>query len=199
MSHYRLDDEDMPGYFLPEESQFRLVRLSDHFRFLARLAQPRTQAEERAAEPKVRMDELAFCLELLADQVDLVLDELSYPAQCADKARVARSDATGEVAPDAGGGAFRVTLEQMDRLNLLIETASAHARVVAVGDATERAGQALPEVGDTICDAVDQVRALLLQIEHQPLRDPTPEGVREERAVYAVERVAPPVGGGRLH
>lgn len=194
MSHFRLDDEDMPGYFLPEESQFRLARLSDHVRFLSRMAQPRTQDEERAAEPKVRMGELAFCLELLADQVDLVLDEVSYPAQRTDK-----TGAAAEVTQGAGGGAFGVTLEQIDRLNLLIETASAHARVVAVGDATERAGQALPEVGDTICDAVNEVRALLLQIERQPLREPKPKGVREERAVYAVERVAPPAGGGRLH
>ncbi|WP_066091582.1 XAC0095 family protein [Xanthomonas massiliensis] len=199
MSHYRLDDEDMPGYFLPEESQFRLVRLSDHVRFLARLAQPRTQAEERAAEPKVCMGELAFCLGLLADQVDLVLDEVSGPVRRIDNVRVARSDVTGALARDTEGGAFRVTLEQMDRLNLLVETVSVHARVVAVGDATERAGQALPEVGDTICDAVDQVRALLLTIESQPLRDPTPKGVRDERAVYAVERGAPPAGGGRLH
>lgn len=194
MSHYRLDDEDMPGYFLPEESQFRLVRLSDHVRFLSRMAQPRTQAEERAAEPKVRMGELAFCLELLADQVDLVLDEVSYPAQRTDK-----TSADAEVTQGVDGGAFRVTLEQIDRLNLLIETASAHARVVAVGDAIERTGRALPEVGDTICDAVNEVRALLLQIERQPLHDPKPKGVREERAVYAVERVAPPAGGGRLH
>ena len=81
MSHDRLNDEDMSGYFLPEESQFRLEKLSGHVRFLARLAQPRTHDEERAAEPRVRMDELAFCLELLADQVDLVLHEVSWPAQ----------------------------------------------------------------------------------------------------------------------
>ncbi|WP_429003101.1 XAC0095 family protein [Xanthomonas sacchari] len=55
----------MPGYFLPEDSQFRLAKLRDHVRFLLRLAQPRTQAEERAAEPKVRMGELALCLEML--------------------------------------------------------------------------------------------------------------------------------------
>lgn len=45
-------------------------------RFLARLAAPRTRAEEQAPQPAIRMDELAFCLELLADQVRLVLDEI---------------------------------------------------------------------------------------------------------------------------
>ncbi|WP_425501602.1 XAC0095 family protein, partial [Pseudoxanthomonas kalamensis] len=96
MAHDRLDDEDMPGYFLPEDSQFRLAKLRDHVRFLVRLALPRTQAEERAAEPKVRMGELALCLELLADQVDLVLDALSYPAQRTDTMRDAWSDATAQ-------------------------------------------------------------------------------------------------------
>lgn len=199
MSYDRLDDEDMPGYFLPEESQFRLAKLRDQVRFLVRLAQPRTPDEERAAEPKVRMGELALCLELLADQVELVLDALSYPAQRTDTTHGARPATTVAVAPDVGGGAFRVTLAQLDRLTLLAETVSAHARVVTAGDATAPAGQALPEVGDTLCDAANAMRALLLQIEHQPLREPTPNGVREERAVYAVERDAPRAGGGRLH
>ncbi|WP_058361647.1 XAC0095 family protein [Xanthomonas translucens] len=199
MAYDRLDDEDMPGYFLPEESQFRLAKLRDHVRFLVRLAQPRTPDEERAAEPKVRMGELAVCLELLADQVELVLDALSYPAQRTDTTRDAWPDAPIETAPDVGGGAFRVTLAQLDRLNQLAETVSAHARVVAAGDATARAGQALPEVGDTLCEAANAMRALLLQIERQPLREPTSNGVREEQAVYAVEGSAPPTGGGRLH
>ena len=69
-----------PGFYLSEESHHRLVRLKDHMHFLSRLAQPRTVAEERDRAPAVRMDELAFCLELLADQIDLVLDDLSWPA-----------------------------------------------------------------------------------------------------------------------
>jgi hypothetical protein len=54
-------------------------------------------------------------------------------------------------------------------------------------------------VGDTLGDAANAMRALLQQIERQPLREPTPNGVGEERAVYAVEGSAPPTGGGRLH
>ncbi|UKE69202.1 hypothetical protein K8O61_17455 [Xanthomonas cerealis pv. cerealis] len=199
MAYDRLDDETMPGYFLPEESQFRLAKLRDHVRFLVRLAQPRTPDEERAAEPKVRMGELAVCLELLADQAELVLDALSYPAQRTDPTHGAWPDAPIEVAPDAAGGAFRVTLAQLDQLTLLAETVSAHARVVAAGDANAHAGQALPEVGDTLCEAANAMRALLRQIERQPLHEPTPNGVGEERAVYAVEGSAPPAGGGRLH
>jgi len=199
MAHDRLDDDDMPGYFLPEDSQFRLAKLRDHVRFLVRLAQPRTQAEERAAEPKVRMGELALCLELLAEQVDLVLDALSYPAQRTDTTRGAWSDATVQPVPDAGSGPFRVTQQQIDKLTQLAETVSANARMVAAGDAAERAGQALPDVGNTLCTAANEARELLLQIARQPLRDLPSNRVREERAVYALESEAPPAGGGWLH
>jgi hypothetical protein len=81
MSEHGLNDLDVPGYFLPEESQYRLARLGDHLRFLARLAQPRIADEARELPPEVRMGELAFCLELLAEQVGLVLDEVSWPAR----------------------------------------------------------------------------------------------------------------------
>ncbi|OAX66775.1 hypothetical protein A6R71_03765 [Xanthomonas translucens pv. arrhenatheri] len=81
MSEYRTDDLEMAGYFLPEESQFRLVRLGEFIKFLARLAEPRSVAEEREAAPKVRTGELAVCMELLAEQMDMVLREVSWPAQ----------------------------------------------------------------------------------------------------------------------
>lgn len=76
----RHPDSD-PGYYLPEEAQYRLQQLRDHMRFLARLAQPRTVDEEREAAPRVRAGELAVCMELLAEQVDMVLREVSWPAQ----------------------------------------------------------------------------------------------------------------------
>ncbi|MCT8358501.1 hypothetical protein NLA05_19965 [Xanthomonas citri pv. anacardii] len=76
MSDVVRDAQSYPGYYLPEGAQYRLQQLRDHMRFLARLAQPRTQAEEHARQPVIRMDELAFCLELLAEQVGRVLDEV---------------------------------------------------------------------------------------------------------------------------
>ncbi|WP_295965329.1 hypothetical protein [uncultured Xanthomonas sp.] len=198
MANDRLDD-DMPGYFLPEDSQFRLTKLRDHVRFLVRLAQPRTQAEERAAEPKVRMSELALCLELLAERVDLVLDALSYPAQRTGTTLGGWSDATVRAAPDAGSGTFRVTQQQIDRLTQLADTVLANAQMVAAGDAAERAGQALPEVGSTLCAAASEVRELLLQITRQPLREPAPNRVREAPAVYAVAWGAPSALSRRLN
>ncbi|WP_369914389.1 XAC0095 family protein [Xanthomonas sp. NCPPB 3005] len=81
MSEYRTDDLEMAGYLLPEDSQFRLVRLGEFIKFLARLAEPRSVDEEREAAPKVRAGELAVCMELLAEQMDMVLREVSWPAQ----------------------------------------------------------------------------------------------------------------------
>lgn len=197
MSYDRLDEEEGPGYFLPVEGQVRLARLSDHVRFLARLLAPRTQAEEGAAGRGVRLGEVAFCLELLADQVGQVLEALSWPAQRpGDAADVPSAD---DEVPNAGGAAFRVTLAQIDRLNLLIETASAHARVVAVGDASGRAGRVSPDVADTLCAAVDEVRTLLQQVERQSLHEAAPTRVREAHAVYAVGPVAQADERGRMH
>ncbi|MCE4373537.1 XAC0095 family protein [Xanthomonas hortorum] len=87
-----------PGYFLPEHTQYRLEQLRDHMRFLARLAQQRTQAEEQARQPAIRMDELACCLELLAEQVTQALAQVQWPARLEpDASDNARAD-DGEAA-----------------------------------------------------------------------------------------------------
>ncbi|MCW2037875.1 XAC0095 family protein [Xanthomonas campestris] len=80
MSDVVRDVQSHPGYYLPEGAQYRLQQLRDHMRFLARLAQPRTQAEEQSRQPAVCMDELAFCLELLADQMTHALKQVQWPA-----------------------------------------------------------------------------------------------------------------------
>ncbi|MCC5063844.1 XAC0095 family protein [Xanthomonas campestris] len=80
MSDVVRDAQSHPGYYLPEGAQYRLQQLREHMRFLARLAQPRTQAEEQLRQPAICMDELAFCLELLAEQVGQVLSDVECPA-----------------------------------------------------------------------------------------------------------------------
>ncbi|NJC36820.1 hypothetical protein GGR60_001310 [Xanthomonas arboricola] len=80
MSDVVRDAQSHPGYYLPEGAQYRLQQLRDHMRFLARLAQPRTQAEEQARQPAICSDELAFCLELLADQMTHALKQVQWPA-----------------------------------------------------------------------------------------------------------------------
>ncbi len=60
------------GYVLPEESHLQVRRLGSFIQLLARLAQPRTRAEELIEPPDLDMDALAFGLELLAGQVEQV-------------------------------------------------------------------------------------------------------------------------------
>lgn len=87
MSDVVRDAQSYPGYYLPEGAQYRLQQLRDHMRFLARLAQPRTQAEEQARQPAICMDELAFCLELLADQMTYALKQVQWPASLEESGR----------------------------------------------------------------------------------------------------------------
>ncbi|MCC5071875.1 XAC0095 family protein [Xanthomonas campestris] len=98
MSDVVRDAQSHPGYYLPEGTQYRLQQLRDHMRFLARLAQPRTQAEEQARQPAIRLDELACCLELLAEQVTQALAQVQWPARLEpDASDNARAD-DGEAA-----------------------------------------------------------------------------------------------------
>lgn len=81
MSDVVRDVQSQPGYYLPEGAQYRLQQLRDHMRFLARLAQPRSRAEEQARQPAICMDELAVCLELMAAQVTQALAQVQWPAR----------------------------------------------------------------------------------------------------------------------
>lgn len=77
MSERTFDDTDM-GYFLPEDSQLLLTQIKNHIHFLARLAQPRIAGESREQAPEVGMAELMFCLDQLAEQLELVLEDVSW-------------------------------------------------------------------------------------------------------------------------
>jgi hypothetical protein len=203
MSKRESDDLGMPGYFLPEDSQLRLARLGDHIRFLARLAQPRTYGEREWALD-VPVGELAICLELLAEQADLVLQEMSWfaPRQAVTSTaeRGDESAAAPEV-PDTADQrfAFGVTLDQIDALDRLIQTISAHGDVVATGHTAELAGHTLPLMGQAIYDAALAVRTLLDQVEAQRLGQASNprSGVGEERAAYAAGLA--PSAMDRLH
>ncbi|PPT76748.1 hypothetical protein XaplCFBP3122_08685 [Xanthomonas arboricola pv. populi] len=98
MSDVVRDVQSHPGYYLPEGAQYRLQQLRDHMRFLARLAQPRTQAEEQLRQPAIRLDELACCLELLAEQVTQALAQVQWPARL-------EPDASDNTRADAGEAA----------------------------------------------------------------------------------------------
>ncbi|WP_407353280.1 XAC0095 family protein [Luteimonas sp. R10] len=201
MSKFDSDDLDTTGYFLPEDSQFRLARLRDHIRFLGRLAQPRMADEAREWAPEVSMGELAFCLESLAEQVDLVLEEVSWPAQRELEDEVADDDAVAAATPEVSDTAaerfaFGITRDQVDALDRLIQTISAHGDVLAAGHAAELANPTLPLMGQAIRDGAAAVRALLDEVEAQQLgQAPRPRpGVGEERGVYGAGPAFPAAG-----
>lgn len=96
MSKHDLDQMETTGYFLPEDSQFRLKKLHQHMVFLSQLAQPRMHDEAREWAPEIRTGELAVCLELLAEQAARVLDAVSWPAERCEE------DDTSHEADEAG-------------------------------------------------------------------------------------------------
>jgi hypothetical protein len=194
MSTFDSDDLETMGYFLPEDSQLRLKKLHEYAEFLSHLAQPRTADEEQEWIPEIRVGEVAICLELLAEQVGLVLDEMSWPAYRSESEAASAADAepeAAEEAPDDAGGRyiFGVTLEQVDTLNRLVGMISAHGDVVIASHEAEFADHTLSSVGDAIFNDARTVREIIRQVESQRL-GPTrgsQTGVGEERALYLVD------------
>jgi hypothetical protein len=166
MSKHASSDLETRGYFLPEDSQSRLKKLRDHMQFLSGLAQPRTWKEEQERAPEVPVGHLANCLELLAEQADLVLQDVSWPARRGVAADAPDRNVTAATSPEISDTAverfaFSITGEQVDLLDRLIGSISAHDDAMVVRD------------------LLDQVEAQRLG--HLPRR---PTGVGEERAVY---------------
>ena len=188
------DDREGLGYFMPEDSQLRLKQLCGHLNLLLQLARPRSLRSPRHEEPEVCAEDLAVCLEALSAQATEILDALSWPA-----ARQAASDdpAPCEVVPVAALSApeardeefaFGITLDQIDALDRLVQSISAHGDVFAAGQAAELADATLPHLGQAIYDAAADLRDILDDVQAQRL-DPDARvdaGVREARAVYLV-------------
>jgi hypothetical protein len=206
MSTFDSDDLETKGYFLPEDSQLRLKKLREYAEFLSHIAQPRTADEEQEWIPEIRVGEVAICLELLAEQVGLVLDDLSWPAYRSEREAALGADAEPEAAkevPDDAGGRyiFGVTLEQVDTLNRLIDMISAHGDVVTAGDDAVLADHTLSLLGDAIFNDARTVREIIRQVESQRLGQArgSQTGVGEERAIYHVVRARLPVKKGVRH
>jgi hypothetical protein len=192
MSNPAFNDLHTRGYFLPEDSQSRLKKLRDHMQFLSELAQPRTWKEEQERAPEVPVGHLAICLELLAEQADLVLQEVSWPALREVAADAPDRDVTAATWLERSDTAverfaFSITGEQVDLLDRLVAMISAHGDVRAADPAAELADHTVPLLGQAIHDGARAVRDLLDQVEAQrPGRRPRrPTGVGEARAVYA--------------
>jgi hypothetical protein len=195
MSTFDSDDLETMGYFLPEDSQLRLKKLREYAQFLSHLAQPRTADVEQEWVPEINVWEVAICLELLAEQIGLVLDDISWPASRseseAEPGAGAEPEAVEELPGDAGGRyIFGVTLEQIDTLHRLISMISAHGDVVIASDEAEFADHTLSLLGDAIFNDARTVRAIIRQVELQRLGQArgSQTGVGEARAVYRAVR-----------
>ena len=196
MSTFDSDDRETVGYFLPEDSQLRLKKLREYAEFLSHIAQPRTPDVQQEWIPEIHVGQVAICLELLAEQVGLVLNDLSFPAywresESAPAADVAATRDAAEVMPNDASACytFGMTLDQVDMLNQLIAMITAHGDVVNASHEAELADHTLSLLGHAIFNDARAVREIIRQLESQRLnpRNSQP-GVSEEQGVYHVAR-----------
>ena len=202
MSTIESDDLETTGYFLPEDSQLRLKKLREYVEFLANLARPRMADEAKEWFAEIRPGEVAICLELLEEQIAQVLDELSWPAERGEKKDACETDAKAEAvdteaaAPDAAEPMmedkgnrylFGVSLNQIDEINLLLDSLRALGNVVACSDHAEFTDVTLSIMGDAIVRDTQTLRDVIGDIYDEQRLEP-PHGsqtrVREEQATY---------------
>jgi hypothetical protein len=211
MSTYDSDDLETTGYFLPEDSQLRLKKLREYVAFLANLARPRMADEEKEWYAEIRSGEVAVCLELLDEQIGQVLDELSWPAKRGEEAATCEADTEAaayteaakpevvEPAMDEAGNRFifGVTLNQIDEINLLLESLRAHGHVVTTSDHAELTDCTLSIMGDAIVRDAEKLRDIISDMNAQELEPPrgAKPGVREEWATYLALPARSPSGG----
>ena len=211
MSEFDSDDLETTGYFLPEDSQLRLKQLREYVGFLTNLARPRRPDEDREWFSEIRPGEVAICLELLEEQIGLVLDELSWPAERGDRAAACEADAEAEACteaaePDAAEPVtdeagnrylFGVTLDQFDEISRLLDSLRALGNVVTCSDHAELSDVTLSIMGDAIVRDTEKLRDIIRDVNAQDLKPPhgTKPGVREERACYLALPARSPMGG----
>jgi len=187
------------GYFLPEDSQFRLKKLRRYVEFLSHLAQSWIADEERGGVTEIRPGEVAICLELLEEQIAQVLDALSWSTGCGDQAaaceadaEAAKPDVAAPVMDEAGKRfIFGVTLDQFDEINLLLERLRAFGNVVTCSDHAELSDATLSIMGDAIVRDVTKLRDVISDVNAQGLESPhsAKPVVREEWATYLAHDV----------
>lgn len=210
MNERVFDEYGEMSYLLPEDSQQRLRQLREHLEFLARLVQQRTADASAACPPEVLLSEWRYSLGLVIEQLAQVLDAAKGPARYA-AAHASPDEVTHEAvqaSPPASAGTpqakpydfnasprmlFGVTLDQVDALNLLLDTIRAYADAVSAEDMADFAEGTLSRLGHLIFDRAGEALALLGEIQDQPLPDAPnvpPSSVGEIRAMYRVSGVA---------
>jgi hypothetical protein len=204
MSNVDTGKFETTGYFLPEDSEFRLKKLRKHMGFLSYLAQPR-RAEDEGDFMDIRPGEVAVCLELMAEQVDLVLQTVSFPAH-----RKPKSGATAEVASEAKDDAeddqgegdaideneevkevdrvedkvpaaavdddyhFGMTMDQLDETRRLLDLLRAQGDLMMASGEGDVAKGTIVVTGAAIFDGADAVDAIIDKVESQVLEDDDP-------------------------
>lgn len=68
------------GYYLPEHTRYQLTRFQHFLEFLSRVAAPRTPADDKTGKLTVTPDELAYCFQLLAREINPMLADIEGPA-----------------------------------------------------------------------------------------------------------------------
>ncbi len=213
MSTNASDDLETTGYFLPEDSQLRLKKLREYVEFLANLSRPRMADEQKESFAEIRPGEVGICLELLEEQIGQVLDELSWPAERGDSVATCEVDAKASayayaeaaapevaepVMDDAGNRhIFGVTLNQIDEINLLLDSLRAHGNVVTCSDHAELADVTLSIMGDAIVRDAQKLRDIIDDVHDAQRLEATRgtrNGVREQWASYRLLPVPLPMG-----
>lgn len=212
MSKFDTEDRGALGYFLTEDGQSRLRNLHQHIVFLSRLAEPRVDEEEDG--PEIDHPALTGCLDLLAEQVQLVLDAVSRPGRLQardkrgdDKNKADDSydeaedvDASGDVeeavaaGPDGARYLVGMTLRQIDEATNLLDMLVAHGDLLQLSgtSGTEFTDNTIAMAGASIFDAAQALQALHRQVTSQYLtdREAARPQVRETPPLYDVRMTA---------
>ena len=200
MSTNERKDQDATGEALSRDSLQRLAKLRVDVTLLGQLVRTRRLDASQDGAAALRLDEMAGNLAWLETRIGQVLDdraesEEDINAEALDKAdgeALMDDDATqdaGEPASDADAKPYAagITLDQIDEINLLLESILAQGDVVTAADHAEFAVSTLSVIGYNIYRETGQVREMLSAIlddqKLAPPRRPRP-GVREDQASY---------------
>ncbi len=206
MSKFETEDRGTLGYFLTEDGQSRLRNLHQHIVFLSRLTEPRVDEEEDG--PEIDHPALTGCLDLLAEQVQLVLDAVSWPARLQPKGKPLKvgpqaddddaedaDEADDDAAPVAASAdddyAFGMTLDQLDELHRLLDLLRAQGDLMMATGEGNVAKETIIVTGSAIFDGAEAVDAIIDQVEAQILDDDDPRAkprrVREMPPAYGAK------------
>lgn len=207
MAKFETEDREPFGYVLSEDGELRLRKLYQHVELLARLAEPRMG--EREDGPPIDTSALSSYFELLAEQVRLVMDEVSEPSalhrpggtaaateDTEDGDEAGSSDAaipfvtgeSGSSVDDDNDYAFGVTLDQLDEMNRLLDQLTAQGDLLMASEDGELAPGTLIVTGTTIFNDADAAHTIMREVSSQPLDEVPASGlrVREVLPLYTV-------------